>query len=176
MSTWCAESLASGWGANITLRGKQTCEDPVLKRSSISFLRLSRSFLGKREFPTGKSYDSPGEAGGLLLVLEGLFVRNSQFLPALLPARSKYAATIGSGHSLTETVFVLSFLAGRLVRAFHGRSKLGVQRWTGFFYLQRPLLANWGAVAVGLTRNLKSDFVELISPLIFAFPFGGGKI
>ena len=91
-------------------------------------MRLSRSFLGKRDFPTGKSYDTPGEAGGLLLVLEGLFVRNGKFLATLLPAGRKYAATIGSGHSLTETVFVLSFLAGRLISAFHDRSKLGVQR------------------------------------------------
>jgi hypothetical protein len=102
------------------------------------FLRLSRSFFGKLAFPTGKSYDSPGEAGGLLLMLEGLFVGNGKFLPALLSAGRKHAATIGGGHSFTETVFILSFLAGRLVRAFHDRSKLGVQRWTGFLYLQRP--------------------------------------
>jgi hypothetical protein len=128
MSTWWDESLASGWGANITLRGKQTWEDPVWNRSSIIFLRLSRSFLGKREFPTGKSYNSPGEAGVLLLMLEGLFVRNGQFLTTFLPAGRKYTATVGGGHSFTETVFILSFLAGRLVRAFHDRSKLGVQR------------------------------------------------
>ncbi len=107
-------------------------------------------------------------------MLKGLFVRNGQFLTAFLPAGRKYAATIGGGHSFTETVFVLSFLAGRLVRAFHGRSKLGVQRWTGFFYLQRPVSAISGAVTGRVARILKSDFAELISPLIFAFPFGGG--
>lgn len=58
-----------------------------------------------------------------LFMLEGLFVRNGEFLASFLPARGQYPAAIGSCHPLTESMLVLSFPAGRLVRTFHGRYK-----------------------------------------------------
>lgn len=56
-----------------------------------------------------------------LFALEGLFVRNSQFLTALLAAGSQHPAAIGCRHAFTEAVLVRSLLAGRLIGAFHGR-------------------------------------------------------
>lgn len=52
---------------------------------------------------------APGEQG--LLVLESLFVRNCQFLAALLPSGSQYSATVSRSHSLAKTMLVLSFPA-----------------------------------------------------------------
>ena len=60
----------------------------------------------------------------LLLTFKGLFVRNGKFLTALLATGSQYTAAVGGGHSLTESVFVLSFSPGRLICTFHGRSKI----------------------------------------------------
>jgi len=52
-------------------------------------------------------------------VLKRLFVRNGQFLSSLLSAGSEHPAAVGRGHSFAETVLILSFSAGGLIRALH---------------------------------------------------------
>ena len=54
-------------------------------------------------------------------MLDGLFVRNSQFLPSFPSAARQYPATIGRGHTLAETVLVFSLFAGGLIGALHNR-------------------------------------------------------
>ena len=46
-------------------------------------------------------------------------VRYSQLLAAMFAARCQYSTTISGLHSLTESVFVLSLLDGRLKCSFH---------------------------------------------------------
>ena len=48
-----------------------------------------------------------------------VFVRHSQLLATLGTTCGQNATTIGSSHSLTETVFVLSFSVRRLECSFH---------------------------------------------------------
>ena len=57
-------------------------------------------------------------------MLKGLFVGNCKFLASFFAPGSKYPSAIGSCHPFTESMFVLSFPAGRLVRAFHCRLKI----------------------------------------------------
>jgi hypothetical protein len=47
------------------------------------------------------------------------FVRNRQFLSALRSAGSQHAATIGRGHSFSETVFVSASFVRGLISSFH---------------------------------------------------------
>src|SRR5262245_36832198 len=54
-----------------------------------------------------------------LLLFEGFLVRNGQFLAAFFSAVGKHPAAVGRGHTLTETVFVLSFSVRRLECTFH---------------------------------------------------------
>jgi hypothetical protein len=76
-------------------------------------------------------------------VLEGLFVRDGKLLPAFPATACKNAATIGRGHSFTETVLILSLPARGLIGAFHRSEVLnsmlspqipakGLQIWAGF--------------------------------------------
>ena len=62
-----------------------------------------------------------GESGGVLFMLKSLFVRDGKLFAALLPAGSEHPAAVGCGHPFTESVFILSFPARGLIRAFHGR-------------------------------------------------------
>ncbi len=48
-----------------------------------------------------------------------LLVRNGQLLAALGATRCQYAAAIGSGHSLTETVLVVTATVVGLKCSFH---------------------------------------------------------
>ena len=74
-----------------------------------------------------------------LLLLEGLFVRNGEFLAAFAPATCQYPTAVRGGHPFAETVFVLSFSLRGLICAFHsilGFSLKGLQRCTGFWNCQ----------------------------------------
>lgn len=64
--------------------------------------------------------DSPWPGVGLF-ALERLLVRNREFFAAFFAAGSQHPAAVGRRHALTESVFVLSLSAGRLIGAFHGR-------------------------------------------------------
>ena len=55
--------------------------------------------------------DRSPETISVLFVLNRLFAGNSKLLPAILPAVSEYTATIGTCHTLTKSVLVLSFSA-----------------------------------------------------------------
>jgi hypothetical protein len=55
-----------------------------------------------------------------LLLLEGFFVRNGQFLATILSAVGQHPAAVGRSHTLTETVFILSFSLRRLICTLHG--------------------------------------------------------
>ena len=59
-----------------------------------------------------------------LSVLESRLIRYGEFLATLCPACSQHLATVGRRHSLTETVFVDSLPARRLVGSFHCHSYL----------------------------------------------------
>ena len=48
-----------------------------------------------------------------------LFVRNGQLFATLSATACQYTATIGSGHSLTETVLVVAATVVRLKCSFH---------------------------------------------------------
>jgi hypothetical protein len=50
------------------------------------------------------------------------FVRNGKPLTAIFSAVCQYSASIGSRHTLTETVLIHSFLLGGLVGTFHNSS------------------------------------------------------
>lgn len=54
---------------------------------------------------------------GLLLAVN--FVRYGELLAALGATRSQYAATIGGGHTLAETMLVVSLAIVGLERSFH---------------------------------------------------------
>ncbi len=84
-----------------------------------------------------------------LLLLEGLFVRNGEFLSAFAPAAGQYPTAVSSGHPFAETVFVLSFSLRGLIRAFHsilGFSLKGLQRCTGFWKSQYEIGICWSGV------------------------------
>lgn len=46
-------------------------------------------------------------------------IRDRKLFPALGPSGSDYFLSVGSGHSLSEAVLVLSFSLGRLKCSFH---------------------------------------------------------
>lgn len=54
-----------------------------------------------------------------MLLLTVNFVRNGELLAALGTTGSEYATTICSGHTLTETMLVVSLAIVGLERSFH---------------------------------------------------------
>ena len=54
-----------------------------------------------------------------LLFVTAVLIRYGEFLAAFCSTWCKYSAAIGWGHSLTETVLVLSLPVGRLKCSFH---------------------------------------------------------
>jgi hypothetical protein len=60
-------------------------------------------------------------------MLHGLFARNSKFFTTIFSAVCENPTAIGSCHSFTKSVFILSFSAGRLKCTFHRVSRLTVK-------------------------------------------------
>lgn len=81
-------------------------------------------FYAKKKLPWGSMKCLYGAEK---LFLPG-FVGYGQLLPSPLAARGQYAAAVGAGHALTETVFVLSFPFRGLIRTLHAVQKLRAQR------------------------------------------------
>lgn len=72
------------------------------------------------------------------LSLFAVLIRNGQFFTTMSTARSQDAATIWSGHSLAEAVFVFSLTIRRLKRSFHYLLRFNFnQKNVLFFELQR---------------------------------------
>ena len=85
-------------------------------------------------------------------MLKSLFVGDSKFFTAFFPAGGKHPASIGRSHTLTESVFVLSFSAGRLICTFHGRLKLRAAKMDRIFLFTKVLI---------ITRLLIMDSISL---------------
>ena len=56
-------------------------------------------------------------------LLQAFFIRNAEFLAALLAATRQHLAAIFRSHPAAETMFVFTRTAGRLVGKFHRLSK-----------------------------------------------------
>lgn len=93
----------------------------TLSKEFLNAVAFKKPFgLWKAEFAHEMKLLNPSKVASRgLFFLKGFLVRNRKFLSAFFPARCQYPATIGRGHSFTETVFILTFSFRWLECTFH---------------------------------------------------------